>query len=161
MIKLYGHLLLVILFVGCKCRSAQIVSPANDTTKALQLALRTALLEYKLPEISPLFRGNLFEDSILVDIDSFPKRLLPAALDTIKFKFGSYRQITDLIGKITDSSRPNYLFVCCFQKMDSVYSVSVQSRSDVRFGGGGAMDVEIIKRGDSFVVKHAWGNSIN
>jgi hypothetical protein len=62
MVKVYGVLFLMILFTGCKYRSAQPVIPANDTAKVLQLALRTALVEHKLPEISPLFRG----DSLIV-----------------------------------------------------------------------------------------------
>jgi len=101
--------------------------PPNDTAKVLQIALRAALLEHKLPEISPLFLGNFFNDSILVDIDSFPKRLLPAALDTIKFKFANHPQIADMERSNPDSLKPNYLYLCCFEITDCSYSDSIQS----------------------------------
>jgi hypothetical protein len=149
------------MLVGCKGASVQMTIPDNDTAKVLQVALRTAFFERKLPETGPLFAGNLFNDSILVDIDSFSKRLLPARLDTLKFKFGSYPQISALLSHIADSLKPNYLYICCFERTDSIYSVSVQSRSDVKFGGGGSMGIDIIKRADSFIVEHTYGNSIN
>jgi len=98
---------------------------------------------------------------LLVDIDSFPMRLLPAALDTIKFKFGRYQQVAETLRNIADSLKPNYLYICCFQKVDSVYSVSVQSRSFVPFGGGGSMFIDIVKRSDSLIAKNTSGNSIN
>ena len=157
----YSVRFLVILCAACKCRSAQIIVPANDTAKVLQIALRFALLEHKLPEISPLLQGNYFNDSILVDIDSFPKLLLPATLDTIKFKFANHPQIADMERRIPDSLKPNYLYICCFEKADSSYSVSIQSRSVVAFGGGGLVYVDIVKRGDSFIITHTSGNSIN
>jgi len=57
--------------------------------------------------------------------------------------------------------QPNYLYMCCFEKMGSVYSVSIQSRSPVRFGEGGSTEIDIVKRGDSMVVKQYFSNSIN
>ena len=154
-------LFLILSFAGCKYRSTQTMVLASDTVEVFQLALRAALIEHELPEINSLFRSDLFRDSVLVDVDSFPKRLFPATLGRIKFKFGSYQQIADQLGKVPDSSKPNYLYLCCFQKVDSIYSVSVQSRSDIRFGGGGSMYAEIVKRDDSLVVKHVASNSIN
>jgi hypothetical protein len=161
MAKLLGVLFLAIFLEACERYSRTVSAPPNDTAKVLQLALRTAFLDYKLPEIGPLFRGGLFNDSVFVVTDSFPRRLLPATLDTIKFKFGSYEDVTSLLRRVHDSLKPNYLYICCFEKMDSVYSVSIQSRSPVRFGGGGSTEIDIVKRGDSMVVKQYSSNSIN
>lgn len=157
----YGVFFVEILCGGCKCRSAQVIVRANDTVKVLQIALRAVFVEHKLPEIGPLFCGSYFNDSVLVDIDSFPKRLLPATLGKIKFKFVSHPQISDLERRIADSLKPNYLYICCFEKIDSSYSVSIQSRSVLAFGGGGSVYVDIVKRGDSFIITHTSGNSIN
>ena len=135
--------------------------PRKRHGKSVANCPSASFLEHKLPEISPLLRGNYFNDSVLVDIDSFPKRLLPATWDTIKFKFASHPQIADMERRIADSLKPNYLYICCFEKTDSSYSVSIQSRSVVAFGGGGSVYVDIVKRGDSFIIKHTLSNSIN
>lgn len=161
MAKKLGVLFLVVFHCGCKSHPITVPDHLNDTAKVMQLALRTALLEYKLPEISPLHLGNLFNDSIFVVTDSFPRRLLPATLDKIKFKFGSHQQFMSEIGSVDDSLKPNYLYICCFGKEDSIYSVSIQSRSCLPFGGGGSTFIDIIQWGDSTAVKHYSSNSIN
>lgn len=159
--RLFSVLVLFMFLYGCKSDAVPKPDRPNDTVRVMQLALRTALLEHKLPEISPLFRGNLLHDSILVVTDSFPRRLLPATLDVLKFKFVSRQQVADQMRKVHDTLQANYLYVCCFEKADSIYSVSIQSRSDLPFGGGGSTYIDVVKRGDSMAVKHYASNSIN
>jgi hypothetical protein len=161
MTKLYGIFFLGALIVGCNDSSIHLPVLENDTAKVLQIALRNAFFERKLSESPALFRSNLFHDSILIDTDSFPKRLLPLTLDTLKFKFESYPQISGLLSNVADSLKPNYLYICCLERHDSVFSVLIMSRSTVNFGGGGGLYIEIVKRADSFIVKYTLGNSIN
>lgn len=160
MSKIVSVIFLVVLLDGCGSRIHLAPDLQNDTAKVMQLALKTALLDYKLPDTSPLFRGHIFHDSILVVTDSFPGRLLPETLGTLNFKFVSHQQFAGL-RNVHDSSKPNFLYVCCFEKVDSGYSVFIASFSDVRFGGGGSTLIDIVKRGDSLAVKHYSSSSIN
>ncbi len=151
-----------LVFLGaCKGTALQIPDRANDTANVLQLALRTALFQHKLPDISSLFEGDYSKDSVFVVVDSFPHRLLPPTLNAINFKFGSYREVTAQLRDKGIAGKRNYLYICCFSKKDSVYSVSIQSRSCVPFGGGGATLIDIVKRGDSMMVHHYSSSSIN
>lgn len=159
--KILNVIFLVVFLAGCKNHARPAPGLANDTVKVMQLALRSALLDYKLPEISPLFTGHLFHDSILVVTDSFPGRLLPVTLGTLNFKFVSHQQVAKLMRTVADTSKPNFLYICCFEKVDSVYSVFIASRSDVPLGGGGSTLIDVVNRGDSLVVKHYSSNSIN
>ena len=154
-------LFLLALLLGCKDQHPQRPGPKSDTTMVLQVALQTAFMEHKLPETSSLYRGHLFSDSIFVVTDSLPRRFFPDALDTIKFEFGSHQQFIDRLRNIHDTLKPNYLYVCCLERSDSGYSISIQSRSIVRFGGGGSTLIDVIKQGDSMVLRHFMSGSIN
>lgn len=161
MSRMSRFLCLLVLLYGCKDRPPPRSVPINDTTRVLQIALQTALLEYKLPEIGSLFRGHLLNDSIFVATDSLPRRFFPATPDTIKFEFGSRQEFIDRLRNVHDTLKPNYLYVCCFERSDSGYSISIQSRSIVKFGGGGSTLIDVIKQGDSVVLKQYMSGSIN
>jgi hypothetical protein len=151
-----------LVFLGeCKSTTLQFPDRPNDTANVVQLALRTALFQHRLPEISSLFEGDYSKDSVFVVVDSFPHRLLPTTLNAINFKFGSYREVTGQLREKGIADKRNYLYICCFSKKDSVYSVSIQNRSCVPFGGGGATIIDIVKRSDSMIVQHYSSHSIN
>jgi len=133
----------------------------NDTAEAVKFAIRTAFYHESLPEITALFRGNLFNDSILVETDSLPTGLLPTELDTLRFKIINKNQVAILKKSFSDSTLPNYLYICCFEREDSTYNVSIQSRCFYPFGGGGSIYFTILKSGDSLIVKDRSTGSIN
>jgi hypothetical protein len=157
----FAILFLIYIFSGCRAKPTRPPNPVNDTTQIINFAILTALINKDLGDIDPLFRGKLFNDSILIAADSLPLRLLPAGLAPLKFKFFDLHQIAFLKHKYDSLLLPNYLFLCCFKKLDSTYSISVQSRSLVPFGGGGSIEINIGRKGDSLFVIDRSGNSIN
>ena len=154
-------LVLFTWFLECKNKPIKITKPINDTAEIINLAIRTAFYHENLPEISSLYLGNLFNDSILVQTDSLPIRLFPTGLDSMKFKYLNENQITRLRHSYNISEFPNYLYICCLEKSDTSYYISVQSRSCAPFGGGGSIEINIGKRQDSLFVIHHSSNSIN
>jgi hypothetical protein len=134
----------------------------NDTTSVMKLALKTAFEGKKLPGIDPLRKVYYHGDSILFTSDILPLKLLPNTIDTLKFKVVTLQQITESVKTESDLSKlPNYLNVRAFEKNDSGYYVSLQSLSNLNFGGGGQIGIYLEKRSHSFIVKKSLSSSIN
>ncbi len=154
--------IIIIVFTSCKNSNTKILQPKNDTTKVLELALKTAFYHGNLPSISPLKYPYRFKDSILFTTNSLPLLALPLNIDTLKFKILSKNQILSIL--IADNNMdklPNYLSVARFERSDTGYYVQIQSLSSVQYGGGGDIGIYIAKVKDSFIVKSKMINSIN
>jgi hypothetical protein len=122
-------LIIFLLFpwsIGCRNKPAKVIEPINETKEVIKLALGTAFYHGNLPEISSLYRGKLFNDSILLQIDSFPVRLLPTDLLGLKFKIFNANQIARLKQSYQPWELPNYLFICCLERTDTSYSIYLQ-----------------------------------
>ena len=147
---------------SCKSPNAKSIQPKSDTTKVLELAIRTAFYHQNLPGMDPLFYPYHFKDSILFSTDSLSLTTLPISLDSINFKILTSKQICTMIKADSSISElPNYLYLRAFEKSDTGYYVSVQSLSCLPYGGGGSIGIYISKDKDSFVVKYKTSSSIN
>lgn len=140
-------------------------SPAiGDTTRVLVLAIRTAFYHGNLPEIYTLYSSRQFNDSIWFTSDSLPLSILPKKVDSINFKILKKDQIRKMLtvgNTDTTTQKTNFLLISAFEKNDTGYYVIVESRSCLKFGGGGSFGLEIKKEKDSFIVKSIMSSSIN
>jgi hypothetical protein len=153
---------LIISLVSCKSPTLKVVQPKNDTTKILELAIRTAFYHESLPSCDRLKDDYRFKDSILFTTDSLPLESLPISIDTMKFKILPKDQICLMIRADSNMEQvPNYLCIRTFEKNDTGYYLSIQSLSCLSFGGGGGIGMHIIQEGDSFIVKDRTTFSIN
>ena len=162
--KLYkfGFFLFLIVLACCKSSKPKVIQSKGDTTKVLELAIKTAFYNQNLPGMGPLFYSYHFKDSILFTTDSFSLTILPLSLDSFNFKVLPRKQICTMIKADSNISKlPNYLYLGAFEKSDTGYYVSVQSRSCLPFGGGGSIGLYISKEKDTFIVKYKTSSSIN
>jgi hypothetical protein len=121
---------MLICLISCKSPKSEVIQPKNDTTKVLELAIRTAFYHEQLPAISPLKKEFHFKDSILFTTNLLPLSALPLSIDTISFKILSRNQICSLIRADSNISElSNYLYVSAFEKSDTGYYVNIQSLS--------------------------------
>jgi hypothetical protein len=142
--------------------TGKILREENDTISVMKLALKTAFEGKRLPGIDPLKKGYYHRDSVLFTSDILPLELLPNTIDTLKFKVLTQQQIIESVKTESDLSKlPNYLNVRAFEKKDSGYYVSLQSLSNLNFGGGGQIGIYIEKHSDSFIVRKSLSSSIN
>ena len=154
--------IILIILVSCEDPKTDLANITTDTTKVLELAIRTAFYRHNLPDIGPLMRQYRFKDSILFTSDSLPLSSLPLTLDSLKFKILSKSQICFFINADSNISiLPNYLYVGHFEKSDTGYYINIQSRSCLRYGGGGSIGIYIAKDKDSFIVRETHSTSLN
>ena len=95
----YHFIFAFILFAlaSCKDSNEKVIQPKNDTTKVIELALRTAFYHQNLPEIDLLFYPSHFKDSILFTSDSLALVNLPSKVDSVFFKILTQNQICSII----------------------------------------------------------------
>ena len=159
--KFISYLLLYTL-ISCNESNTVSISPKDDTTRVIELALRTAFYHHNLPSIDPLSYPYHFKDSILFTSDNLPLHFLPQTLDSLNFKILSLDKICPMI--LADSKMektPNYLIVRNLEKSDTGYYVHLGSLSCRPYGGGGSIGIYIEKKKDSFIVKSKMSSSIN
>ena len=160
----YHFIFAFILFVlaSCKDSNEKLIQPKNDTTKVIELALRTAFYHQNLPEIDLLFYPSHFKDSILFTSDSLALVNLPSKVDSVFFKILTQNQICSIIRADSNIAKvPNYLYISAFEKSDNGYYINIQNRSCLPYGGGGVIGIYIAKDKDSFIVKSKMSSSIN
>ena len=154
--------ILVFILVSCKNSIAKVVENQSDTSKVIELAIRTAFYHQNLPGISSLKKNYHFKDSILFTSDSLSLFFLPQSVDSINFKILPKRQICSLFTTEGDLNKvPNYLYIDTFEKSDTGYYVSLESLNCFPFSGGGKIGIYITKEKDSFIVKNKMSSSIN
>jgi hypothetical protein len=160
--KIIVTYIILLELAACSTKSTYPIHSKNDTTNVLELALKSAFYHQNLPGYSSLVRPYHFKDSILFSSNILPLSMLPANLDTIKFKVLPEKVIRLMIQKDSSTaSPPNYLFVRSFEKSDTGYYVVIESLSCQQFGGGGTIGIDITKEKDSFIVKDKMSASIN
>ena len=110
-------LFLSIVF-ACRNVSKNDSKVTSDTTKMIEIAVRTALNRRYMPSSQDLFYQYHYKDSILFCSDSLASYFLPLSVDSFKFKILSEREIMAMLKK--DSAikmLPNYLVLSCFEKL--------------------------------------------
>ncbi|HEY1869427.1 MAG TPA: hypothetical protein VGG71_00145 [Chitinophagaceae bacterium] len=152
----------LIVFISCKSSKEKVTQPKGDTTRVIELAVRTAFFHQNLPKMGPLFYSYHFKDSVLFTSDSLSLSNLPLKIDSVFFKVLPQDQICSMISADTNINKvPNYLCIGAFEKSDTGYYINIQSRSCLPFGGGGAIGIHIVKEKDSLIVKSEMSSSIN
>jgi len=156
-----------IFFLCCLIGACVNKAPLNsrrqtgDTTAVIELALRTAFIKSRLPNIDALKKPYHHGDSILFTSAKNLLALLPRSVDTLKFAVLTPQQIMEPVLRESDSRRfPNYLNLETFEKTLSGYYVSLRNQS-TGFGGGGQIGIYIEKRDDSLTVIKTQSSNIN
>jgi hypothetical protein len=153
--------ILTVILSACHTQNEQSIERQNnDTTKVIELAIRTAFHGY-LPDVSALKRKYYFKDSILLATKLSLHYEIPSRVDTLLFKHLSEDEICTIIKGDISNNPPNYLCIQSFEKNDSGYKIMLASLSCLPFEGGGSMGLDIVKRNDSFFIKKKMAFSIN
>jgi hypothetical protein len=147
-----------IILASCTNRNGQGSQSKNDTVTAIELAVKTALVE-DFPEMEPVKRKNgdsIFITSNLLSlshlpqkIDSFRFKILPDTLICAAIKTDTLSHKTDTLSQVL----PNYLKVSSFEKRDTGYFVQLESLSCPAGGEGGSVGIFIVKSKDTFIFK--------
>lgn len=154
-------LILGILLSGCVNPHSSSVQPKSDTTRVIELAIRTAFRGY-LPDHDALKKKYYFKDSILFCSSSLPVAFIPPVVDSLKFKILSEEEVCNIM--MSDSlsqKQANYLCLRSFEKSDTGYYLQLSSLSCFPFGGGGSLGLYISKQNDSFLITKKQAVSIN
>ena len=156
-------LYIILLFAySCKLTTSKPLQLKSDTTRVIELAVRTAFLRQSMPEIDKLVYNKKFKDSLLFTSDSSLLNFLPYAVDSLGFKIvPKNKLIKTNNSKSYSKASPNYLYLRTVEKTDKGYYVSLQCLSFIPFGGGGAIGLNIVKEKDSFYVVSQQSSSIN
>lgn len=145
--------ILLVMVASCTNRDGQVSQSVNDTTKAIELAVKTAL-EEDFPEMEPVKKRSRFNDTIFLTTNLFPLSHLPQSIDSFRFKVLPDTLICSVIKSDSLSGEwPNYLKLSSFEKRDTGYFVQLESLSCQRGGEGGSVGIFIIKTKDTFVFK--------
>lgn len=142
--------LVVIVLASCTNRSGQVSQSKNDTVTAIELAVKTALVE-DFPEMEPVKRKS--GDSIFITSSLFSLSDLPQKIDNFKFIILPDTLICATIKLDTSQNRPNYIKLSSFEKRDTGYFVQLESLSCPAGGEGGSVGIFIVKSKDTFVFK--------
>lgn len=121
-----------------------------------------ALSTQYMPGADAVKRPYIFYDSVLLTSNAIPLDKLPISVGIQKFKIMDERKLLDVLR--TDSNnwdQPNYLDISRIERNDSGYYIQVQNLSAFPFGGGGAMGLYFLKRGDSVTLVKSLGSFIN
>lgn len=142
---------IVIVLASCTNRNGQVSQSKNDTVTAIELAVKTALVE-DFPEMDPVKSKN--GDSIFITSSLLSLSHLPQKIDSFRFKILPDTLICAAIKTDTLSQvLPNYLKVSSFEKRDTGYFVQLESLSCPAGGEGGSVGIFIVKSKDTFVFK--------
>jgi hypothetical protein len=157
-----SNFILLLLLWSCKDQSHYSVRQDSDTTFLLNQVLNDATSDKFMPDADAVTRPYYFKDSILLTSKVITLDLLPASIGDRKFKIMTEKEILSILRKDSNNLRlPNYLIVSEFEKNDSGYYVQIQNRSALPFGGGGALGLYYIKKGDSLINIKRLASSIN
>jgi hypothetical protein len=157
-----SSIILLLLLWSCKDQTHHSVRQDSDTTFLLNQVLNDATSGRFMPDADAVMRPYYFKDSILLTSKIISLDLLPTSIGDRKFKIMAEKEILSMLR--TDSNNlhlPNYLIVSEFEKNDSGYYVQIQNLSALPFGGGGALGLYYIKKGDSLINIKRAASSIN
>ena len=145
--------ILLIILASCANRNNQVSQSKNDTTKVIELAVRT-VLEGDFPDVAAVKRKDKLNDSIFFTTNLLPLSTLPQSVDSFRFKILPDTLICTIIKSDSASGElPNYLKLRSFEKSDTGYFVQLESLSCLPSGGGGSVSIHIVKTKDTFVSK--------
>jgi len=147
---IYKIFITMIVLASCTNRNGQVSQSKNDTVTAIELAVKTALVE-DFPEMEPVKRKN--GDSIFITSSLLSLSHLPQKIDSFRFKIMPDTMICATIKLDTSQDIPNYLKLSSFEKRDTGYFVQLESLSCQSGGEGGSVSIFIVKTEDRFVFK--------
>ena len=147
-------LILLLIVPGCADKSSKQTSSTADTTRVIEVALKT-ILEEPFPEMDGIKRKSSFHDSIFLTTNLFPLSNLPASVDSFRFKILPDTLICSVIKSDTAAAElPNYLRLQTFEKTDTDYLVRFESVDCIPSPSkDGAVSLRILKSKDKFVFK--------
>lgn len=154
----------MILFfaTSCKLTTPKTIQIKSDTTRVIELAIRTAFLKQSMPEIDKLLFSYRFKDSLFFTSDSSLLNFLPYTVDSLSFKILPKNELIKRVKSDSYNKRlPNYLYLRTLEKTDTGYYVNLQSLSFIPLGGSGTIGLNIVKEKDSFYVANKQSSSIN
>jgi hypothetical protein len=150
------------LCASCRDYPNRIDNLPNDTTRLFELSIRYGLSDRYMPEASALHIKYRFGDSILLTSDKLSLKLLPSEVDGQYFKKLPFVDFCKMIQNDSlNLTPPNVLVIYDVQKNDTGYSVMLGSRSCRKFGGGGTLNLDFKRVGDSLIVVGRGASSIN
>jgi hypothetical protein len=147
-------LISLIILVSCTNRDAQVSSSKNDTTKAIELAIKT-ILEEDFPDAPAMKKVALFHDSIFFAASNLlPASSLPERVDSFHIKVLTDTLLCARMKSDTSyKDLPNYLRLDSFENRDTAYFVKLESLNCLPSGEGGSVGIFIVKTKDTFVFK--------
>lgn len=145
-------LISLMIVAGCTNRNAQVSSSKNDTTKAIELAIKT-ILEGDFPDAPAMKKVALFHDSIFFAASNLlPASRLPERVDSFHIKVLADTLLCARMKSDTSYKElPNYLKLDSFENRDTGYYVKLESLNCLSSGEAGALGIFIIKTKDNFV----------
>ena len=149
-------LLIFLLFlIACSEKSRMQKSSAADTTRVVELALKTVLNE-PFPVMDGIRRGSAFNDSIFLTTGLFSLSNLPSGVDSFHFKVLPDSSICSAIRSDTGTAElPNYLRLKSFEKTDTGYLVRFESVDCIPYPSlDGAVSLHILKTKNKFEFSH-------
>ena len=142
------------LFIATSCtnRDAQTSSSKNDTTKAIELAIKT-ILEEDFPDAPSMKRVGLFHDSIFFAASNLvPASRLPERVDSFHIQVLADTLLCARMKSDTSYKElPNYLRLDSFENRDTVYFVKLESLNCLPGGEAGSLGIFIVKSKDNIV----------
>src|SRR5690606_1543460 len=153
---------LLLTLWSCKHQQDHSVPPVNDTTLVLNQALDNAISARIMPDADALTQSVHFKDSILLTSKVSFLALSKVSVAGQKFKVMEEQKILSALEADSNNvNLPNYLIVSQFEKNDSGFYVQVQNLSGLPYGGGGALEMYFVKKGDSLINVKSSASSIN
>ena len=136
-------ILLLVLLSSCMTNTGTSSNNQSDTTKAVEVAVRTALQSSRedFDSVRAQFQAR---DTIYMTTDSLPLTELPEKIDSTPLRVLDHTALC-ANDTLPESSR-DYIYIRAFQKNDTGYYVSVQSLNCQRATNGEALGVFIAKR---------------
>lgn len=147
-------LLFLIVLSACTEQSSRQVIATEDTTRVIEVALRT-VLEQPFPDMDGIRRKSSFNDSIFLTTELMPLNKLPVSVDSFRFKILPDSAICSMIKSDTVADLPNFLKLQAFEKTDTDYFVKFESVDCIPSPSkDGAVSFRILKSKDKFVFKN-------
>lgn len=146
--------ILLVMVASCTNRDSQVSQSGNDTTKAIELAIKT-ILEEDFPDAPAMKKVALFHDSIFFAASNLlPTSSLPERVDSFHIQVLADTLLCARMKSDTSYKElPNYLKLDSFENRDTAYFVKLESLNCLPAGEGGSVGIFIVKSKDTFVFK--------
>jgi hypothetical protein len=142
----------LVILTSCNNKDANVSSSKNDTTNAIQLAIKT-ILEEDFPDAPSMKRVGLFHDSIYFAASNLvPASRLPERVDSFHIKVLADTLLCARMKSDTSYKElPNYLKLDSFENRDTGYFVKLESLNCRPGGEAGSLGIFIVKTKDNIV----------